>query len=107
MKALEFETPAACGKFDNGCNRQHIVGGKLRINDVSHAEQLFGTCEIIEIGHCFACKYGIVGKTALLRTFDLCVPVSTLYKPDHQPPPIPASLLRNVIDYCRGTFLIG
>src|SRR5262249_50687538 len=98
MEPLEFETVGFSRKFDNRCNSQRIMGRKLGIDDVTQFDQFFGACHIIEVGHRFARKYGVVGKAALLRAFDLGVPISTLYEAHHQAAPMAASLCSHIID---------
>src|SRR2546430_1328732 len=107
MEALEFATRIVSGEFDNCCNSQSVMGGKLWIDDVAQVEEFFGACKIIEIGHCFARKYRVVGKTLLLRPFDLRVPIGALYEAHHKAAAIAASLCRYISDHCLSALLIG
>ncbi len=42
---------AISSDFDDCRYCQRVMGRKLRIDDAAHAEELFGACDVIEIGH--------------------------------------------------------
>ena len=50
MDALKFEIPVVTGQFEDCRNRVRVVAGKLRIDAVSHAEQLLRTAQIRDVG---------------------------------------------------------
>src|SRR5438045_8665663 len=78
MQSLKLEFAFAAGKLENGCDRERIVSGELRENARPQRQQVLRADSVVEVGHRLAGKYRIVLKAALLRAFDLAIPVSTL-----------------------------
>ncbi len=51
VEALEFKALDISSQFDDCRYGKRVMGRELRIDDVSHAEELFGARKITEIGH--------------------------------------------------------
>ena len=60
-----------------------VVGGKLRVNSVGHAEQFFGATNIGYIGCRLAGIHGKVIQAFNLCTFDFGIPVCALHQSYH------------------------
>ncbi len=106
MQALEFEA-AAVGQFEDGRDRQRVVGSKLRKNLRPQCQQLSRAGDVVQIGHRLAREHRIAIKAALLRALDLGVPIGALDQPHHH---FAVQVLRetiDMIDYLAGSLLVG
>ena len=84
-----------------------VVGGELRINQVRHAEQLFRTGEVRDVGVNLAGIDRITFQTFHLGAFDFAVPVGAFYQADHQAATATACQVNQVINDERAAFLVG
>ena len=107
VQPLEFISVCAAGSLDHARHRERIVGGELRIEPRPRGQQLARAIEIAEIGHRLAGKHRIVGKAALLRAFDLGVPIGALDQAHHQAAVERLRRLRDPVDHRSSALLIG
>jgi len=85
MKALELVTLGRpSGKLDDLRDRQGIVGGKLRVENVPCCKHTLGAAQIGQIGCRLAGENRIPVDTLFLGTLDFRVPVGALDETHHQ-----------------------
>ena len=107
VQPLEFITLRAFGLGQQRRNRQGVMGGKLRIEPRAGGKQAARTGLITQIRHRLACKHRIVGKTTLLCTLDLAVPISAFHQTHHHAAIESLCQIITPIDDAHGAFLIG
>ena len=107
VQALELEAVYAARVFDDAGDSERIMGGELRKQARPRREQPLHAGHVAKIGHGLAGEHRIIGKPALLRAFDLGVPVRALHQTHRQPPPRGFGGLLDPIDHGRRAFLIG
>ena len=107
VEALEFVALGAVGGFDHARNRQRVVGAELRKQPRPRRQQLPHAGEIVEVGHRLSREHGIVGKTPLLRTLHLRVPIGALDQPHDQATVQGTGRSRTPVDHRRCALLIG
>ncbi len=83
VQPLEFKAFLVTRHCENRGDAVRVVGRELRIDAVSHAEQLLGAGDIGDVGVRLAREHRIACKPQHLRAFDLGVPVGPLDEPDH------------------------
>ena len=86
VQPLEFEAAAIAGEFEDGRDRQRIVGGELRKDARPQGQQLFRAGDVVQIRHRLAREHRIAVEPALLRALDLGVPIGALHQPQHHAP---------------------
>ena len=106
VQALELESGFAACEFQNGRDRERIVGRKLRENPAAQRQQLLRAGHVVEVGHRLAGEHRIVVKPALLRALDLGVPIGALDEAHHHPPVQRSRQLRDVIDHGSRALLV-
>ncbi len=109
MQALELVLAGIVvlsGQAVNRRQRMGVVGGELWVDQVRHAEQLFRTGEVRDIGVDLAGIDRIAFQTFHLRAFDFAVPVRTFHQTDHQAAAAAACQVNQVINDERTTFLV-
>ena len=107
MQSLEFIALAAFGFGQQSGHGQGIMGGKLRIKTRTRLQQTPRTGLITQIGHRLAGKDGIVRKTALLRAFDLAVPIGPFHQAHHHAAIETLGEILTPINDSEGALLIG
>ncbi len=83
------------------------MGGELRVDQVRHAEQLFGAGEVRDVGVDLTGVDRIALETVHLRALDLAVPVGALHQTDHQAATATGSEVNQVINHKRAALLVG
>ncbi|MNC03662.1 hypothetical protein D3C75_510780 [compost metagenome] len=84
-----------------------VMGSKLRVDQVRHAEQLFGAGEVRDIGVNLAGIDRIAFQAVHLGAFDFAVPVGALHQTDHQAATAAGGEVNQVINHKRTALLIG
>ena len=108
VQALEFESARfAFRQFEDGPDRQRIMGGELRKDPRPQRQQLLRAGDVVQIRHRLAGEYRIAVKPALLRALDLGVPIGALHQPHYHFAVEAASETVDVVDHVGGTLLIG
>ena len=75
-----------CGHFEDGGDRVGVVGRKLGVEAVGHAEQLSRQGDVTDIRGRLLGEDGIAVEAFDLSVLDFGVPVGALDQPHHQPP---------------------
>ena len=99
--------PLAAGQFENGRDRQRVVGRELRKNPRPQRQQFLRAGDIVQVGHRLAGEHRIVVEAALLRALDLGVPIGALDQPHHHPAVQRSREVVDVVDHVAGAFLVG
>ena len=108
MQALEFESARfAFRQFEDGRDRQRIVGGELRKDPRPQRQQLLRAGDVVQIRHRLAGEHRIAVEPAFLRALDLGVPIGALDQPHHHSAVEAASETVDVVDHVGGALLIG
>ena len=107
MQALKLESARRRRQFENGRDRQRVVGGELREDARPQRQQFLRAGEVVQIGHRLAGKHRIAVEAALLRALDLGVPIGALDQPHHHPPVQARARLVDIVDHGAGALLIG
>ena len=84
-----------------------VVGSELRIDQVRHAEQLFRTGEVRDVGVYLAGIDRIAFQPFHLGAFDFAVPVGAFHQTDHQATAAAAGQVNQVINDERAALLVG
>ena len=82
VQALELKTPVIRGHMQDGRDGMGVMGGKLRIDPVSHGKQFADVGDIRDIGGCFSGKHWKPGQSIQLGLFDLAVPIGAFHETD-------------------------
>jgi hypothetical protein len=106
VQTLEFVTRNALGAFNDRCDRQRIVGGKLRVDAWARGKQAFGTRHVIQIGHGLAREDGEIGEPTLLCAFDFAVPIGTLHEAHHELAIMTFRQRHHMLDHGNGALLV-
>ena len=107
VQPLKLEPFHAAGILDHAGDGERVVGGELRKNTRSCAEERSRASHVAEIGHGFAREHRVVGQSAFLRALDLGVPVRALDQADGQPAAERDGRLFDPADHRESAFLIG
>ena len=86
VQALEFKGRCVFGQIKDRGHRMGIVGGKLRIDAVGHAQQFRRIGDIGHVGRGFAGEDRETVQPQHLRPLDLGIPIGPLDQPHHDPP---------------------
>ena len=95
------------GQFENGRDRQRVVGGELREDPRPQRQQFSRAGDVVQIRHRLAGEHGIAVEAALLRALDLGVPIGALDQPHHHPPVQAVREIVDIVDHVAGALLIG
>ena len=110
VQALELESARLWFRprqFEDGRDRQRIVGGELRKDPRPQRQQLLRAGDVVQIRHRLAGEYRIAVEPAFLRTLDLGVPIGALHQPHHHPPVKASRKTIDIVDHVGGALLIG
>ncbi len=107
MQSLKLEAVAVADEFQNGGNRQRVVGGELRKKPRPQLQERFGAGDVVQVGHRLAREDRIAVEAALLRALDLAVPIGALDQPHHHTAIEALRQLIDVIDHGARAFLVG
>ena len=111
VKALEFVGVIAHAHIarhvEHGGDCMGIVRGKLRIDAPSHAQKLFGIGDITDICCRLGCKHRKAFDAFNLRALYFGVPVSALYKADHDAAVKPLGQRVEIVDRVARALAIG
>ena len=107
MQTLELVTFDTAGILDHAGDGQRVVRGELRENALARGEKLLDAGHVAEIGHGLAREHRIIGQAALLRAFDLGVPVGAFDQADGQPAAECGCRRFDPIDHRQRALLIG
>ena len=107
MQALKLVAFDAACVLDHARDSERIMAGELREQPLPGCQKLPRAMQIAQISHRLAGEHRIVGEPALLRAFDLGVPVSALDQPHHHPPAQRLRLSGEPVDHRSGPLLIG
>ena len=88
-------------------DRQRIVGGELRKDPRPQRQQLSCAGNVVQVGHRLAGEHRVVVEAALLRAFDLGIPIGALDQPHHQPAIQDARQAIDIADDRRGALLVA
>ena len=84
-----------------------IVRRELRVERRPRREHPFGAGQVADIGRNLAGEHRVGIEAALLRPFDLGVPIGPLDQPHHQPAARPQGQIREPIEQRQRPLLIG
>ena len=107
IEALELETFDPARILDHAPDRECVMGGELRRQAPARSQELLHARHEAEVGHRLAGEHRIVGEPALLRPFDLGVPIGALHQPHVQPAPRGNGRLLDPGDHRQGALLVG
>ncbi len=86
MKPLKLIGFRVVRHMQNGCDSMGVVGRKLRVNPVGHAQQFARVRDVGHIGCWFACVDREAVDAIDLRQFHFGIPVGTFDQPHHDTP---------------------
>ena len=107
VEALKFERLLVSGHVENGGNTVCIVGGKLRIDPVCHAEQGTGIGDVADICGGFGCENGEAIHAFDLGALDFSVPIGAFDEADHDLAVEPRGQIIEAVDHEIGALAIG
>ena len=84
-----------------------VMGGKLRVNQVRHRQQLLRAGEVGDVGVNLAGVYRIAFETFHLRAFNFAIPVGAFHQTDHQATAAAGGEVNQVINDKRTALLVG
>ncbi len=107
VQPLKLESFHAAGVLDHTGDGERVMGGELRKNARSCAEERSCARHVAEIGHGLAREHRIVGQSAFLRALDLGVPIGALDQADGQSAAEGDGSLLDPADHRQSALLIG
>ena len=107
VQPLEFPIVAIAGQFEHRGDGMRVVGRELRVERRTGGEKPACGCKIRDIGRDLAGVNRVAVEPALLRPFDLAVPIGAFDEPHHQPALAAPRQFGEPVDQRQCPLLIG